>query len=42
MEVYVDDMLVKSQQVDDHVHDLEEMFQILEELDEAESAQMHI
>ncbi|XP_052203123.1 uncharacterized protein LOC127808589 [Diospyros lotus] len=29
MEVYVDDMLVKSQQVDDHVHNLEEMFQIL-------------
>jgi len=29
MEVYVDDMLVKSKQVGDHVCDLEEMFRIL-------------
>lgn len=29
IEVYVDDMLVKSKQVVEHVRDLEEMFQIL-------------
>lgn len=29
MEVYVDDILVKSKQVDDHVCDLDEIFQIL-------------
>ena len=29
MEVYVDDMLVKSLQVINHVHDLREMFTIL-------------
>ena len=28
MEVYVDDMLVKSKQTGDHVRDLDEMFQI--------------
>ena len=29
MEVYVDDMLVKSKQTDDHVRDLDKMFQVL-------------
>lgn len=29
MEVYVDDMLAKSQKADDHIQHLEEIFQVL-------------
>ena len=31
MEVYIDDMVVKSKRVDDHLKDLEEAFDILDE-----------
>ena len=31
MEVYIDDMMVKSKKVEDHLKDLEEAFNILDE-----------
>ena len=38
MEVYVDDMLVKSLQKEDHVTDLQEMFTLLRKLNPAKYA----